>query len=309
MSREAAVAPAGSSGGELPGGNHWNRGAIYRQAAGCPMSLPREEDIEQAYFYQALRERMQQGVSTQELLRAIRHEVLSTAKLPMALDFMASELRLTGGFASAMARLSHYFTPFQTFVIQEAEKEEGRMDFRVALEILQREAEFRAAAASLQGIFLYQFETLCRNRLGYDRGLVAIAGDPIYDQGWKEWILTVRRQVGIVDIADMIYVRSEYYRTLRGEPGKPVLFGEKEGKIALANRRKDPLFLFSALARHLGYPTVPRPKREDAATQQLYAIQRRLERLETRLKLLEEEARAGINLARFYGPPKEPPGN
>ena len=27
-----------------------------------------------------------------------------------------------------------------------------------------------AAGAAPQGIFLYQFETLCRNRLGYDRG-------------------------------------------------------------------------------------------------------------------------------------------
>ena len=95
---------------------------------------------------------------------------------------MADELRLTGGFATAMARLPHYFTPFQAYVVGEAEKAEGRFDFRVALEILQREAEYRAAGASPQGIFLYQFEALCRNRLGYDRGLDAVAADPIYDE-------------------------------------------------------------------------------------------------------------------------------
>ena len=38
----------------------------------------------------------------------------------------------------------------------------------------------------------------------------------------------------------------------------PPLFGEKEGKIAKASRGRDPLFLFAALQRQLGYPEVPR---------------------------------------------------
>jgi hypothetical protein len=179
------------------------------------MPLDREEYVEQAYFFQALRERMQQAMSTQDLLDAIRQEVLTTTMLPFAVDFMAGELRLTGGFATAMARLPHYFTPFQTYVVGEAENAEGRFDFRIALEILQREVEYRARDASPQGIFLFQFETLCRNRLGYERGLEAMAGDPIFDENWREWILTVRRQVGLVDFADMIYVRSELYRKKR----------------------------------------------------------------------------------------------
>lgn len=269
------------------------------------MTLDRDEYVEQAYFFRAFRERMQEGSSSQELLAGIQQELLSTTKLPVALEFMAGELRLTGGFGSAMARLGHYFTPFQTFVIREAEKEDGRLDFRVALEILEREADYRAKGASVQGIFLYQFETLCRNRLGYDRGLDAMAADPVYDAAWREWILTVRRQVGMIDIADLIFVRSEHYRNLRGQPDKPILFGEKEGRIALANRRKDPLFLFSALARHLGYPSVPRPKPPASEGQQLALLQRRLDRLENRVRLAEEELRGGIDLARFYGPPKQ----
>lgn len=264
------------------------------------MPLDREEYVEQAYLFQTLRERMQQEMSTQDLLEAVQQEILATTMLPFAVDFMVGELRLTGGFATAMARLPHYFTSFQTYVVGEAEKAEGRFDFRIALEILQREVEYRAAGASPQGIFLYQFETLCRNRLGYDRGLDAVAGDPIYDGGWREWILTVRRQIGLVDFADMIYVRSELYRKTRGKDEKPILFGEKEGRIALANRRKDPLYLFSALQRHLGYPTVPRPKPEDAQRYLLPALQRRVERLETRLSLVEEECRGGINISRFY---------
>ena len=64
--------------------------------------LNREEYVEQAYFFRTLRERMQQDMSTQDLLGAIRHEVLTTTMLPFALDFMAGELRLTGGFATAI---------------------------------------------------------------------------------------------------------------------------------------------------------------------------------------------------------------
>jgi hypothetical protein len=274
------------------------------------MRLDRDEYVEQAYFFHTLRDRMKENESTQDVLVAISHEVLSTTKLPIAIQFMSDELRLTGGFATAMARLSHYFTPFQTYLIREAERHEGRFDFLVALEILQREAEYRAKGASAPGLFLFQFETLCRNRLGYEPGLEAIAGDDMYDDAWREWILIVRRQIGLIDFADMIYVRSELYRKHRGEAEKPALFGEKEGKIALANRHKDPLYLFSALERHLGYPRVPRPAVVETERYVIPMLQRRIERLESRIKLLEEELRGGINLAKYYvkesGPPPGP---
>ncbi len=271
------------------------------------MPLPREEYIEQAHFFRSLAERMQQNLATQELLGPLREEALSTTKLPLALEFLHSELRHLGVMAPAMARLGHYFTAFQTFVIAESENERGRFDFRQGLKILEREAEYRAQGASPQGIFLYQFEAIARNRLGYDRGLAAVAEDPIFDPDWRDWILTVRRQIGIVDLADMVYVRSEHYlerqsRSSRKktEPEAPVLWGVKEGKIALANRSKDPLLLFSALERHLGYPQVPRPRVADASRNLLPSLVRRVEQLESRLKLVEEEQRGGIDITRFY---------
>ena len=91
------------------------------------MLLDREEYVEQAYFFRTLCERMQMDMSTQDLLVAIRQEILATTKLPMALEFMLQELRHTGGFATAMAHIPHYFTPFQTFVVAEAETEGGRL--------------------------------------------------------------------------------------------------------------------------------------------------------------------------------------
>ena len=270
------------------------------------MLLDREEYIEQAYFFQTLRERMQQNMSTQDLLTAAKQEILATTQLPYAIDFMAGEMRLTGGFATAMARLPHYFTSFQTYLVAEAEKAEGRFDFRIALDILQREAEYRAKDPAVQGIFLFQFEILCRNRLGYDRGLDAIAGDAVYNDQWREWISILRRQVGLVDFCDMLYVRSALYgKSHDDDGGKAVLFGEKEGRIALANRQKDPLYLFAALQRHLGYPAVPRPSEEDAKRHLIPQLRAKVDRLEMRIKLLEEDVHGGINLGRFYGPQGE----
>ena len=54
--------------------------------------------------------------------------------------------------SSAMARLPHYFTPFQTYVIGEAEAERGRFDIRVAMDILRHEAEYRSKGRSPQGV-------------------------------------------------------------------------------------------------------------------------------------------------------------
>lgn len=270
--------------------------------------LPREEYVEQAYFFKTLLQRLGDNLPMQEVMATIRHEVLASTNLPMAIDFLLSELRHTGRFGSAMLKLSHYFSPFQTFLVQQAEDDRGRFDLRTALAILQKEAQYRAEGqATPQGIFLFQFETLSRNRLSYDGGLGAMAKDPVFNEHWRDWIYTVRRQIGLIDLADLIYVRSEHYASRASElqtgPPKVALFGQKEGKIALANRQKDPLLLFSALQRHLAYPVVPRLKPSDRTSDLLPLLIRRVERMEMRLKLLEDEQKGGIDLSKFYDPP------
>jgi hypothetical protein len=277
--------------------------------------LDREEYIEQAHLFQLLHDRLPDNVPLQDVLEQARQELLATTKLPMAVDFFLAEMRHTGYLAPAMKRLSHYFAPFQTYIMEASEDERGRFDIRVAVRVLRAEANYRAQPASRQGLFLFQFETLARNRLSYDRGLHAMSQDPFYDADWREWILTVRRQVGLVDFADLIYVRSQYSVTMNRQrgidapPGKPILFGEKEGRIAWANRRKDPLYLFAALQRQLGFPAVPRLQPVDPTPQLIPQLLRRIDRLETRLKLLEEEQRKGaIDLPKFYQRPDSPPG-
>lgn len=298
--------------------------------------LGREEYVEQSHFFRSLAERLRQNVPMQEVLLSVREEVLATTKLPMAIDFLLAELRHAGILGSAMEQLDHYFTPFQVFVVRESEDERGRFDLRIGLELLRREAEYRAESPTRPGLFLYQFEALCRNRLGYDRGLEAVARDPAYDATWRNWIRTVRRQIGLVDLADLIYVHSEYYRQRsasrqgeRGGASSPlegsdelgaedgpartdtnqgvILFGEREGRIALANRRKDPLYLFASLTRQLGYPEVPRPRAVDPDQALLPQLARRVEQMEARLKLVEEEQRGGLDLTKFYARPDRPP--
>ncbi len=183
--------------------------------------LDREEYIEQAHFFRTLKARIGEGLSTQDLLASVREEILATTKLPMAIDFMASELKLHGVFGTAMSQLPHYFTPFQSFVVAEAESDNSHFDLPLALEILAREANYRAEGATPQGLFLYQFESISRNRLGYDGGLTAMAQDPAFDEAWRQWILVVRRQVGLVDIADLIYVRSGHHLERQERMGNP----------------------------------------------------------------------------------------
>lgn len=273
--------------------------------------LPKEEYVEQSYFFRILAERLVE-TPMQDLLRHMKTELLASTKLPLAVDYLNAEICHSGTMAPAMRRMSHYFTPFQSYVVEEAEDERGRFDIHTAVRVLQKEADYRSKMHNRQGIFFYQFETLCRNRMRYDNGLKAMSDDPFFDADWTDWILEVRKQVGLVDLADLILLRSEEYvlqkRRLEGESfesEKPVLFGQKEGRIAMANHRKDPLFLFAAMQRHLGYPTVPRPEPPDPNKDLVPQMERRIERLEVRLKVLEQESRGGLDITKLYKGPND----
>ncbi len=273
--------------------------------------LPREEYIEQAYLFRGLNHRIEETDPVQTVMKHLRDEILTTSKLPMAIDFMLAELSHQGVMSTAMYRLAHYFTPFQAFVMAAAEDERGRFSMDRALLILEHEARFRAEDQGPVSMFLFQFETICENNLDYDRGLAAMSQDVVYTLDWQKWILGIRHKIGIVGIADLIYVHSQFYadqqqrqhETYGDEVELPdlVLFAEKEGRIALANRGKEPRYLFSALQRQLNYPALPKPDRKSAAEEILPKLQRKMERFEARLKLLEDETKdSGIDLSKYY---------
>jgi hypothetical protein len=270
--------------------------------------LDREEYIEQAYFFRTLRERLSEGMITQDVLERIDQEILSTTRLPYAVQFLGSEVKHTGLLSTGFARLPHYFTRFQAFVIHNTEQENRRFGIETGLLILEREAEYRATAPTRPGLFVYQLEVISRNRLGYDEGLASMAADPLYDEAWIPFLDLVRRQLGLVELADMIYLRSDSYvlEQRRREPDYvppvPPQFAEKEGKIARANRGRDPLYLFAALQRQLGYPAVPRPKPKDDPTARIEVLNQRIKNLEGRVKLLEGEVKGQVDLGEFGKP-------
>ena len=148
--------------------------------------MEREEQIEQAYFFRTMRERVEEKVPTQVILEQIHEEILTTTRLPMAIQLLATELKHTGLLGSGFTRLAHYFTPFQAFVIRQTEEERTRFSLEIALLILEREAQYCAGTPTQPGLFVYQFEAISRNRLGYDRGLACVATDPFYDADWKD---------------------------------------------------------------------------------------------------------------------------
>lgn len=259
--------------------------------------LDREEYIEQAYFFRVLRERLAENLATQDVLQNVDQEILSTTRLPYAIQFLAAELKHSGLLSSGFSRLPHYFTPFQAFVIRGSEEEGRKFSLHTGLLALEREAKYRAENVSPQGLFVYQFELLCRNRLGYDEGINSMAGDVLYDADWVEFLGLLRRLGGLLEMSDLIYVRSHWYVMEQRrhnpdyQPPLPPLFGEKEGKIAKANRGRDPLYLFAALQRQLNYPEVPRVRLGEDMGYRLESLQAKIRELEGRLRLLEGEQR------------------
>ncbi len=174
--------------------------------------LDREEYIEQAYFFQAFRERLLDGMPAQDILSRVGEELLSTTRLPVAIAFLLAEIKLSGVMSPAMARIGHYFTAFQTHVVNQAELDMSRFSMDQALLVLEREARYKARDdLTTPGLFVYQFEALSRNRLGYGKGLESMAADPFYNEEWRDYIYFLRSKLGDVDFADLIFVRSAYF--------------------------------------------------------------------------------------------------
>src|SRR6266581_647783 len=98
--------------------------------------LNREEYIEQVYFFRTLRERLGEGMAVQDVLERVHEEILSTTSLPYAIQFLATEVKHTGLLSTGFARLGHYFTHFQAFVIENTEIENSRFSIETELLVL-----------------------------------------------------------------------------------------------------------------------------------------------------------------------------
>jgi hypothetical protein len=265
----------------------------------------REEYVEQAYFFRTCRERQSEGRALQDVLDQLHEEILSTTRLPFAIQFMVAELKHSGLLSAACDRLPHYFTPFQAFVLAQSENDTNRLTFEQATTILEREATYRATDPTPAGLFVFQIEALSRNRLGYLEGLRRMAMDGAFDDDWCEYFDVVRSQLGVRELPELVFVRSESFVREKQredpdyEPTGAILFGEKEGRIARANIGRDPEYFFAALQRQLGYPQVPRPPKQDSLLARLDRMGRQIQRLEEKLRVVEQEVRGGVDLSPF----------
>ena len=93
--------------------------------------LAREEYIEQSYLFRRWRKDAR-WYPTQEALKNLGHEILATTKLPLAIDYQLSDLKLPEQLHLQCGN-SIITSGIQTFVMTEAEDEEGRFDLRTAL--------------------------------------------------------------------------------------------------------------------------------------------------------------------------------
>ena len=84
-----------------------------------------------------------------------------------------------------------------------------------------------------------------------------------------------------------------------------MLFGLREGRIAKAHRKKDPLYMFAALQRHLGYPGVPRLKAKSNQPAIDPVVEQRLQRIEQMLKIVQAELKGGLDLTQFFKKPDD----
>lgn len=137
----------------------------------------------------------------------------------------------------------------------------------------------------------------------------------MYDDTWREWFAVLRRELGTSEFSDLLYFRSEQFVADRRRANQdpdfsvpyPTLFGLREGRIAKAHRKKDPLYMFAALQRQLGYPAVPRMKPKSDQPMIHPVLEQRLQRIEQSLKIVQAELKGGLDLSQFFVKPEDQP--
>ena len=84
---------------------------------------------------------------------------------------------------------------------------------------------------------------------------------------------------------------SQAERVIADQRSGEALTEVQEGRIAKANQGKEPLYMFAALQRQIGYPKVPRLKPKSDGPEIHPVIEQRLHRMEQRMKILEQETK------------------
>ena len=283
---------------------------VYADSHGHRAVLDRDEYVEQAYFFRVFRERLADNLPAQDILTRVHEELLSSTRLPYAVQFLVAELKHSGLLANGFCETAALLHSVPG-VRRSGRPRTRRSGFRCRRPCSSWNARrsSRPRSPTKPGLFIYQFETIARNRLGYLDGTAAVAADPIYDADWRAFIGGLPRQVGDIDFADLVYLRSELYRAgaaaresvlravaaaaVRREGGEDRQ-GEPQPRPAVSLRRAPATTRVSRSATLLRSATTARSKWEKLET--------KLRELETRLKLAEGELRGNVDLSQFGKP-------
>ena len=251
--------------------------------------LDRDEYVEQAYLFRAFRDRLADNLPAQDILTRVHEELLSSTRLPYAVQFLVAELKHSGLLASGFEKLPHYFTPFRRL-------SSGKQKRNRALPMTTLCSSWSASALQSRdsneaGLVHIPVRDDRRNRLGYLGGTAA-SRDPLYDGEWRAFVSGSKpRQVGDMDFADLVYLRSELYvqeqrRESIVRTFTNALFGEKEGKIAKASAAAGLHCICSPPSKGNSAIQVPRYTQRRRQIE-MGEAREETTRLETRLKLAE----------------------
>ena len=151
-----------------------------------PMNTPRSGGyVEQAYFFRTFLKRMADNMPAQEVLESLHQELLSSTRMPMAIQFLATEIKHSGLLATGLERLPHYFTKFQAFSSPEAEDEGRRIIMPTARSSSSRRRR-NQANPDRPGCSSTSSKHSSEPPRYLD-GIIAMEDDPLYDADWTEY--------------------------------------------------------------------------------------------------------------------------
>ena len=298
---------------DCDGGRHRLAMPRRRRIAGRFMTtapvLDREEYIEQAYFFRASASGSPTTCRPRTSSPRLHEELLTTTRLPYAVQFLAAEIKHTGPARQRVREAAALLHPFQAFVIRQAEEEKQRFPMADGAAGAGTRGRVPGRAADQPGLFVYQFETIARNRLGYIDGLAAMAADPLYDADWRATSTSSAGRSATSTSRDLVYLRSELYVTEQRranpayEPSRAAALRREGGEDRQGQPRPRPAV---PVRRAAAATRLPRgaavTQRDDGKTRSWSKIETKLRELETRLKLAEGELRGNIDLSQFGKP-------
>ena len=189
----------------------------------------------------------------------------------------------------------------------------SRFSMEQALLILEREAKYKSENPARRPVH-FPVRVSVAKPAGLHPGTgAAMSADPLYTEDWRDYILMLQTRLGDVDFAKphpsyyAHFVKERRKTNPEFEPKYPTLFGEREGKIARANRGRDPVICWHWTASL----AIPRSRDSAAPTSSKPAFScssRRSPSSRTASRPAESELNQDVDLSQVIVKPEDTAG-